>query len=116
MKLHIQAWRCRLGLRDGEEEPVGDKSKDDEELVGVIPYGEAGSEASSMTASADRAETRGKAEIAAAEAAASEAAAKVLPVEAGPLNQGTAEVDVGRRLAATASRKAAEAERAEQPK
>lgn len=95
---------------------MGDKSKDDEGPVGVIPYGEAGSEASSMAASAGRAETRGKADVAAAEAAAAEAAAKVLPVEAGPLNQGTAEVDVGRQIAGRASRKADEADRAEQPK
>jgi hypothetical protein len=103
-------------LRDGEEEPVGDKSKDDEGQAGVIPYGEAGSEASSMAESADKAEKRGKAEVATAEAAAAEATAKVLPLEAGSLNQGTAEVDVGRQIAEAASRKAAEADRAEQPK
>lgn len=95
---------------------MGDKSQDVEGPVGAVPYGEAGSEASSMAASADKAEIRGKAETVEAEAAVAEAAAKVLPVEAGPLNQGTAEIDVGRRIAETASRKAAEADRAEQPK
>ena len=77
-------------------------------------YGEADSEAASMDKAAQKDESRGRTAVADASRAASEAAAKVPPAESGPVGQGTAEVDVKRRIAETARRKSAEAARAKE--
>lgn len=71
----------------------------------VVPgYGEADDEAASMDKAAHDGKTRSKAD---ANPAAPDAAAQVVPDNAGPVGYGTSETDVKKRIAETASRKAA---------
>ncbi len=75
------------------------KAEQGEATPAVVPgYGEADGEAASM----DKAAHGGK-----ADAAAPDAAPQPVPDSAGPVGYGTSETDVKKRIAETASRKAA---------
>lgn len=79
------------------------KAEQGEATPAVVPgYGEADGEAASMDKAAHEGKTGSK-----ADAAATEVAEQPVPDTAGPVGYGTSETDVKKRIAETASRKAA---------